>query len=79
MMRELDSVVLVRDIEAYDLRHGNVGAVVHVYRDGLAFEVEFVKGEGETVAVMTLSAADIRPMGPSEILHVRNLRLHKRR
>lgn len=70
-MHELDSVVLIRDIEAYDLRHGDVGAIVHVYRDSLAFEVEFVTGEGETVAVITLSAEDIRPMGPSEILHVR--------
>ena len=44
---------------------------VHVYRDGSAYEVEFVTGEGETVAVTTLSREDVRPMGSSEILHAR--------
>ena len=44
--------------------------MVHCYRDGKAFEVEFVTGEGETVAVVTLSIEDIRPMRREEILHV---------
>ena len=72
-IKELDTVVLVRDLESYGLKRGDVGAVVHCYRDGRAFEVEFVTGEGETVAVVTLSKADIRPMGREEILHVRAL------
>ncbi len=71
MIRELDTVVLARELEAYGLKRGDVGAVVHRYADGEAFEVEFVTGEGKTIAVVTLSDADIRPMRREEILHVR--------
>ncbi len=73
MIHELDTVVLVRGLEAYGLTQGDVGAVVHCYKDGSAFEVEFVTGEGETIAVTTLSRQDIRPMHAREILHVRVL------
>ena len=63
MIKELDTVVLARDLRDYHLKRGDVGAVVHVYGDEKAFEVEFVTGEGETVAVVTLSVR-----GVSEIL-----------
>jgi hypothetical protein len=72
-MRELDTVVLVRDLDAYGLTQGDVGAVVHCYRDGVTYEVEFVTGEGATIAVLSLSQQDIRPMQAQEILHVRAL------
>lgn len=71
MIQELDIVVLVKDLEMYGLKRGDVGTVVHCYADGKAFEVEFVTGEGETIAVLTLNEADIRPMHHQEILHVR--------
>ena len=73
MIHELDTVVLVHDLEAYGLTRGDVGAVVHCYKDGMTFEVEFVTGEGATIAVLTLSQHDIRPMHAREILHVRPL------
>ena len=73
MIRELDSVVLTRDIDKHGLKKGDVGAVVHAYTDRGAFEVEFVTAEGKTVAVLTLGSGDIRPMARSEILHVRQL------
>lgn len=57
----------------YELTKGDIGAVVHVYKGGGAFEVEFVTGEGETVAVLTLTPQDIRLMRPREILHAREL------
>jgi len=47
--------------------------VVHHYADGAAYEVEFVTAAGATVAVVTLETADLRPVGGSEILHVRSL------
>jgi len=72
-IRELDTVVLVRDLERYGLKRGDVGVVVHRYRDGKAFEVEFVDGAGETIAVVTLYDKDIRPIGQGEILHIREL------
>lgn len=72
-MRELDTVVLMHDIEEYDLERGDIGAVVHCFKDGTAFEVEFVTAEGRMVAVLTLGQEAIRPLGGSEILHVREL------
>ncbi|HET7463069.1 MAG TPA: DUF4926 domain-containing protein [Longimicrobium sp.] len=55
----LDAVVLLRDLPDAGLRAGDVGAVVHLYSPE-AFEVEFVARSGETVALRTLSAADVR-------------------
>lgn len=71
MIRELDTVVLVRELDEHHLKRGDVGAVVHVYPNGAAFEVEFVTGEGKTVAVATLSKDDVRPMRRMDILRVR--------
>lgn len=73
MIRELDTVVLTHDIAEYGLKQGDIGAVVHCYRDGAAFEVEFVTAEGRTIALLTLTRADIRPIGGREVLHVREL------
>mgnify|MGYP000011620369 CR=1 FL=1 len=73
MVNELDSVALTHDIEEYGLKQGDVGVVVHRYKDGSASEVEFVTAEGKTIAVLTLSWKDIRPLGGREILHVREL------
>lgn len=71
MIRELDTVVLTRDVPDHGLRKGDVGAVVHQYSDREAFEVEFVTAEGKTVAVLTLTEGDVRPMASGEILHAR--------
>lgn len=73
MIRERETVVLTHDVADHGLKKGDVGAVVHLYADGVAYEVEFVTAEGKTVAVLTLTAADIRPMGSREILHAREL------
>ncbi len=71
MIRELEAIVLTRDIPEHGLRRGDIGAVVHCYKDGVAFEVEFVTGKGDTVAVITLESKEVRPMYPNEILHAR--------
>lgn len=73
MISELDTVVLTRTIQEYGLEAGDVGAVVHVYSDGGAYEVEFITAAGETVAVLTLTNRDVRPMKAREILHARLL------
>ena len=71
MFNELDTVVLSHDLTELGLTRGDVGAVVHAYASGKAYEVEFVTGEGKTIAVTTLTDSDIRPMQRQEILHVR--------
>jgi hypothetical protein len=61
MIKELDVVVLAKDLKEYQLKRGDAGTVVHVYEGGKAYEVEFVTDEGKTLAVVTLSAQDLRP------------------
>jgi len=73
MIRELDIVVLTRDIPEHGLKRDDVGAVVHCYKENKAFEIEFVTGEGETIAQLTLTPDDIRPIRRREILSVREL------
>ena len=72
-MKELDMVVLEHDVKEHGLQRSDIGAIVHRYNNGLAFEVEFVTGEGQTLAVLTLKLEDIRLMRQREILHVREL------
>ena len=73
MINELDTVVLSHDIEAHGLKAGDVGVVVHRYTNAPAFEVEFVTAEGKTIALLTLTDKDVRPIASQEILHVREL------
>ena len=55
------------------LEAGDLGAVVHGYEGADAFEVEFVSAEGRTLALVTLTSADVRPLQGAEILHARKL------
>lgn len=71
MLTEHSMVVLNCDLPDKGLHTGDVGAIVHAYRKGDAFEVEFVDGDGTTIAVLTLDSDDIRPMEPGELLHTR--------
>lgn len=71
-MRELDTVVLVRDLPEHSLKRGDMGAIVLMHEDG-AFEVEFVTVDGEALAIVTLTEADVRPMRRGEIAHARRL------
>ena len=73
MIKELDLVVLTHDYDKHGLKSGDVGTVVHSYKGKKGFEVEFVTAKGKTVAVLTLTDADIRPFEQSEILHARGL------
>jgi len=71
MIAEHAMIVLNADRPSDGLRAGDVGAVVHVYGDGNAYEVEFVDGNGTTVALLTLSADEVRPIESGELLHTR--------
>ncbi len=73
MIREHDRVVLKTPVPAEGLEAGDVGAVVHVYRDGQAYEVEFLTLDGRTAAVVTLEADQVRPVHKREITHAREL------
>lgn len=73
MIQELEMVVLTHDIDEHNLKQGDIGAVVHCYKDGSTFEVEFVTAEGKTIALLTLNCTDIRPVSGREVLHAREL------
>lgn len=73
MIKEHDRVVLATTVPSEGLVEGDVGTVVHVYRDGQAYEVEFTTLEGKTAAVVTLEVSHVRPVGKREITHAREL------
>ena len=74
MIKELDLVVLTKSIPEQGLKVGDVGTVVHVHKKGEAFEVEFLTPHGETVAIATLEASQVRPFLKREITHARLMR-----
>jgi hypothetical protein len=67
MIKEHERVVLTAAVPDESLEPGDVGTVVHVYRDGEAYEFEFVVLDGHTAAVVTLEAAQVRPVSHREI------------
>ena len=70
--KELQAVVLNRDLPEQGLRRGDLGAVVAVYQpDGL--EVEFVSASGRTEALVTLKDTDVRAVAESDLIAVRQL------
>lgn len=69
--KELETVILTHDIKNEGLREGDMGAVVNIYDNGSAAEVEFVTATGKTVALVTLTSADVRDIKQNDVLHVR--------
>jgi hypothetical protein len=72
-LEELELAASRRDLPTHGLVAGDIGTVVLVYRDGEAYEVEFVAANGETIAVETLRADEVESVTGHEILHARKL------
>jgi len=73
MIKEHDCVVLKEDVTAEGLQPGDVGTVVHIHQGGAGYEVEFMTLTGETVAVVTLMASQVRPIARRDLNHVHEL------
>jgi hypothetical protein len=73
MIREHDRVVLTTPVPEYSLEPGDIGVVVFVHKDGVAYEVEFVTLTGKTTAVAELRAEMVRPVRTGEVPHARTL------
>jgi len=71
MIREHDRVVLHSDLPEVGLVAGDIGTVVLEHRGHTGYEVEFMTLNGETVAVVTLTAVQVRPIARHEIAHAR--------
>ena len=65
-LAEHRQAVLTADQPQAELIAGDVGVVVFIHGQGIAYEVEFPNR-----AVLTLEADQVRPLGMEEILHVR--------
>ena len=68
--RELDTVVLIRDLPDGSLRAGDLGAVVQIL-DEDKVEVEFITASGRTEVLRTLPSTDLRPVRDDDLLTVR--------
>ncbi|MCY7409979.1 MAG: DUF4926 domain-containing protein [Chitinophagales bacterium] len=74
MLKELDTIVLTVDLPQHHLTSGDLGAIVFVYNNGEAYEVEFVATDGSTLAVETLYPQQLRHASErKEIPHVREV------
>lgn len=74
MLAEHDRIVLTEDLRDGRLKGGDVGTIVHVHRDGEAFEVEFLALDGNTAAVATVPASRLRPVTGADLTHARVLK-----
>ncbi len=71
--KELDTVVLNRDLPDHGLRRGDLGAIVHVYESG-GVEVEFVTAAGSSGGIVSLEESDLRTIEKNDLVSVRSLR-----
>ncbi|MCB9465890.1 MAG: DUF4926 domain-containing protein [Candidatus Eisenbacteria bacterium] len=69
--KELDTIVLSRDLVEHGLERGDLGAVVAVLEPD-ELEVEFVMASGRTVAVLTVREEDVRRVDDTDLVTVRS-------
>ena len=73
MIKEHDCVVLTKNLPEESLEAGDIGTVVHIHKGGAGYEVEFMTLTGETVAIVTLLAGQVRPFNRRDLAHTREL------
>ena len=71
MIREHDVVVLTCDLPEHGLVRGDMGTVVHIHPEAVAYGIEFMTLDGETLAVVSLAKDQVRTVAPGEIRHAR--------
>jgi hypothetical protein len=71
LIKELASVVLTTDLPEHRLVKGDIGTVVLVHEGGKGCTVGFMTLNGDTVAVVTLLADQVRQTARDEIAHGR--------
>lgn len=73
MIKEHDCIVLTKNLPEEGLEAGDIGTVVHIHKGGEGYEVEFMTLTGETVALVTLLAGQVRPFSRCDLAHTREL------
>ena len=72
-INEHDCVVSMADLPGEKLKTGDVGTVIHIHKDGAAYEVEFTTLDGRTFTVATVESKKLRPVSRTDVAHVREL------
>ena len=72
MIQELHTVALTVDLPEHGLCRDDLGTVVLLHGDR-GFEVEFMTLDGETLAVLSLRADQVRAIDGREIAHARSV------
>lgn len=72
-IKEHDCVVLTKNLSKEKLEAGDIGTVVHIHKGGEGYEVEFMTLTGETVAIVTLMADQVRQLNRRDLAHTREL------
>jgi hypothetical protein len=75
MIREHETIALTVDLPERGLCRGDLGTVVMLHGDR-GYEVEFMTLDGETMAVVSLTPDQVRPIGRREIAHARPVGAH---
>ncbi len=67
-LKVLDPVVVTKDLPEHPIFQGDLGTIVECYTEPtLAYEVEFVRPDGSTKALITLLPTQIRQATKEEI------------
>jgi hypothetical protein len=71
VIKEHEQVVLTRDLPEHGLVAGDIAVVVAVHQGGAGYTLEFMTVQGDTVAIVTVDAVDVRLALEREVPHVR--------
>jgi len=71
MVKELDRIILTKDIPESKLKQGDIGIVVLIHDKSAGYEVEFSTLDGDTISLVTLNSEDVREIRKHEIAHAR--------
>ena len=71
MIHELAQVALTIDLPDHHLKAGDVGTVVDITPNNRQITLEFFNFDGDTIAVVPVSAAQVRQIGSREVAHAR--------
>jgi hypothetical protein len=71
MIKELERIYLLADLEGTAFVKGDVGTVVFIYPQRKAYEVEFFALDGSSLGVETVPSAKLKSAkGIKKVLHI---------
>ena len=74
MFQEHDTVILTKTVqgdEGNNLLPGDVGFVIHIHGNSVAYVVEFMALDGDTIDVATVNPDQVRAVTAGDMTHAR--------